>query len=387
MSGKLKNKGNILLVANWESNAGYAWWLMENFWITISRHFSKQNKNSFLIYPKITTIPQSIASSDINTSELNFFNHDIKNLIRLHRFIKSNNIQFIYLSDSSTYNWFYLLLRLWGVRKIVVHDHTPGERTPATGLKKSLKILIQKLPYFTADHFIAVTKFVNQRHMEVNCIPEKKCSYASNGIKPFESNNTTTDYTQQQFNIPDNRCIIVTTGRASYYKGIDFYIRCANELINIQGKTNFHFLFCGDGPDMDDFKKLCSELALDEYFTFAGKRTDIREILPSCDIGFHAAKGEVGYSLSILEYMSAGLVTIVPDNPSTAGATEESITGLLYTPNNLNSACNAILNGNKTEIRKALTHNARQEVLKHYDIDGTNKKLISILDRTFRDKP
>ena len=30
---------NILLVGNWSSDTGYAWWLMETFWVAIARKF------------------------------------------------------------------------------------------------------------------------------------------------------------------------------------------------------------------------------------------------------------------------------------------------------------------------------------------------------------
>jgi hypothetical protein len=65
----MTKKENILLVANWESDVGFAWWLMENFWVTISRHFSQYGMASYLIYPSITQIPQGIQSSAIQVSE------------------------------------------------------------------------------------------------------------------------------------------------------------------------------------------------------------------------------------------------------------------------------------------------------------------------------
>jgi len=90
------NKNNILLVASWKSNVGYAWWLMGNFWVTIANHFSNEGINSYLIYPKITVIPGSIASSGIKTSELDFLNHSFNNLIKMHSFIRKHSIRYIF---------------------------------------------------------------------------------------------------------------------------------------------------------------------------------------------------------------------------------------------------------------------------------------------------
>lgn len=370
-----------MLIANWESNVGYAWWLMENFWVTISNHLDKKGIKSFLLYPKITTIPEKITDAKIVTVELNFFDRKISNMINLYRFIRNNNIRYVYLTDAPSYNWFYILLRLFGVNKIITHDHTPGERsTPSYGLK-ILKTLIHKTPFFTADHIVAVTEYVHQRHLTVNCIPSKKCSVASNGIYPIDLTDTDFSYAYKQFKIPENRSIIVTTGRASYYKGIDFFIKCANELINKQKLKNLHFIFCGDGPDIEQFKSLCAKYALADNFTFAGRRTDIKKILPSCTIGFHAATGEVGYSLSILEYMSSGLITIVPNSPSVSQAIIHSKNGYLYVNKDLFSACDTIKSALSNKDIDAIKICAIHSVEKNFNIENTNNKLANILER------
>lgn len=375
--------GNILLVANWDSGVGYAWWLMENFWTTIAAHFSHSGISCHLVYPTISRIPDSIAASGIEVTEHDFRNRSPGSLRRLRRLIRTNNIRYIYLTDSPHYSWYYLLLRMWGIRKIVVHDHRPGERTLPSAWRMTLKCMIQKLPLLSADHFIAVSDFVYRRFIDIICIPREKCSCAPNGIVPLEPAGFDHHYAQDVFGIPYNRIIVVNTGRATYYKGIDFIIECASELINNQQLDQLHFLYCGDGPDLEDFKSLVREHNLEGSFTFAGARSDIRKILPSCHIGFHAAIGEVGYSLSILEYMSAGLATIVPDRPSTAQAITSMETGILYQPADIRSATTAIRHALDEENRKNLGTNAALRVRKEYNISTTNTRLIEILETVF----
>ena len=377
------NDGNILLVANWESDVGYAWWLMENFWITIAEHFGKQSKKSYLIYPNINHLPESIQGSKIEVFECDFHDHSYANLKKIHHIIKTHNLRFIYLSDSASYSIFYLLLRLWGIRSIVVHDHTPGERTPARSWRKALKSAIQRIPCLTADHFIAVTDFVYQRFIDVTCIPANKCSVAANGIIPIDLSNADLQYAQKAFDIPLDRTIVVTTGRASRYKGIDFFIACANELINNQKLDKLHFLFCGDGPDLGYFKTLVEQFKLERNFTFAGKRSDIRELLPSCNIGFHAATGEVGYSLSILEYMSAGLITLVPNLPSVSLATNHMQNGMVYRSRDIVDATKAIRYCLENKENIQIQENATSLIHNDLNLANTNRKLIDILQPIF----
>lgn len=373
---QIKEKGNILLVANWESNVGYAWWLMESFWIIIAKHLEKSaGTKSILIYPKVGGIPETISKTNIAVEEINFRDTSLKGLKRLRKLIKQNNIKQIYLTDSHSYHWLYLLLRLWGIKRIIVHDHTPGERTIPKGLKKISKSLIQRIPWLTADLFIAVTEYVKERLISVTRIPRHKVTCAPNGIIPLDLRNTDKRYAQKEFGIPDKKTIIVTTGRATYYKGIDFIIECANNLINQQQNHEYHFLFCGDGPDINDFKDLVKKYNLTDHFTFAGKRNDIRKILPSCHIGLHAAIGEVGYSLSILEYMSAGLLTIVPNNPSVSSATENNINGLTYTTKDIESCTQQI---KRYKNSSPMRENAINDVLTKYSLSHTLSQLIQL---------
>jgi glycosyltransferase involved in cell wall biosynthesis len=375
--------GNILLVANWESNVGYAWRLIENFWITISGHFMRQGRVCYLIYPQITKIPEAIARSEIRVSELDFRNRSRRSRHMLGQLVRTHNIRYLYLTDAPAYSPFYLILRLWGIKRIVVHDHTPGDRTKPSLWRGMIKKLIQRMPWFTADHFIAVTDFVFQRFIEVNCIPEKKCSVAVNGIVPIALNDGVAVNVRYEFNIPPSRHIVITTGRATYYKGIDFIIRCIAELVHNRKLTDFHFIYCGDGPDMEAFRELATRLNVNDYMTFAGKRSDIRAILPGCDIGFHASRGEVGFSLSILEYMSAGLATIVPDLPSTSLAITHGENGLAFRHGNLSSACDMLQRCRSTAFRDKISKAAMETVSDNYNLVRTNSDLIRILEKQF----
>ena len=379
-----QDQSNVLLVANWNSDVGYAWWLMENFWITIARHLEeKHHIECVLIYPEITLIPETIKNSNIKVVECDFRLYTAGNIRTIHSLIKANHIGTVYLTDHPSYCLFYVALRTFGIRCIVVHDHTPGDRTPARTWRKFLKRIIQCLPILTADYFIAVTDFVYQRFLNVACIPQNKCFVAANGIIPIDLSSVDSDYCHRIFNIPHSHSIIVTTGRASTYKGIDFFILCANELLNNRAIDNIHFLFCGDGPDLDYFKRLALNYGLMDHFTFAGNRKDIREILPSCSIGFHASAGEVGYSLSILEYMSAGLITIVPDLPSVCLAIEHGHNGLIYESRNVQDACEAIELALGMPERDMIRNFAINTIKDHLNLGNTNKAMIEIFDTIY----
>lgn len=324
------------MVANYDSRVGYAWWLMESFWVKLAEHYSTC-KRVILAYPTISQLPSAVAAAPLEAVEHDFSGTNPGQVFKQCRFLIKHNIRVIYFSDRPTWHWRYIFYRLSGVRMIVVHDHTPGERTPARRLKGVLKRLIHRLPWLSADGAIGATDFVRKRLIEVNGMHPDKCFAAPNGLPDTGSSPEAVDL-HTVFRIPENRKIIIMAARANRYKGVDFALQCLARLREMN-REDFHFLFIGDGPDLEYFKKNAEEYAVKNYCTFAGKRDDVSALLSGADLAFHPSRGEVGYSLSILEYMRAGLPVVVPDNPSVCGATIHGRNGMIYPREGVQTAC------------------------------------------------
>lgn len=371
---------NILLVANWDSNVGYAWWLMENFWSEIAKEFYNKGHSCILIYPSISIVPSLIKESPIQIIEHDFDDRSLIGLCNLISIIRKHHIAYIYLSDKQETSFRYVLLKLSGVKIIFVHDHTPGERQKLTGYKKALKKIYKKIPFINADVFIAVTDYIKQRMLESSGLPAGKCFVAKNGINPIGRNPKYRYYAHNAFNLPHDSIIIISTGRANYYKQIDLLIQSFAQLLPTVKMTNLFFIFCGEGPHLQDFKDFAVKLEVDKNFIFAGKRDDIILLLQSCDIGVQASKGEVGYSLSILEYMSAGLATLVPNNPSVCQSIKDGRDGLYFECNNPASLCDKLLRViEDKDLRYQLGTTASQTVENNFSLQNTNRELLAIM--------
>lgn len=311
--------------------------------------------------------------------QLDYAGKSLPDLWRLIAFIRTHNIKFIYLTDKPFFCAKYGALRLAGVKRIVVHDHTPGERTVPQGAKLKLKVLRNRLTLFTADAYIAVSRLMRNRHIESECVPGHRSYLVVNGIVPIDRDASLADYCSKEFKTPNGAVVVFTSGRASPYKQIDFIIRCAARLIH-ELHYDVFFLYCGDGPDLANLVELAKALSLEDRFIFAGKRNDVRQIAQSCHIGMQASKGE-GFSLSILEYMSAGLATVVPDSPSVCQAISDGRTGLLYRADDIESACQTIgrLIGDP-DLRQRLGSAAMQTVHAQYNLAATNIQLRSVIE-------
>lgn len=376
-------KGNILLVANYASDVGYAWWLMENFWSAIDAHFSRAGTRCVLVYPQVRAVPDVIRDSNIEVLEHDYSDRRVVSLLRLLRLIRMHRIRNVYLTDREYYGFIYLLLRLYGVRCIVQHDHKPGEREPARGLVRLLKRAIHSIGILSCDYYVGVSDFVRQRLVNSTCIPPQKCGFVLNGIPPYREEKADGPGVREEFDIPGDAIVVVSTGRATYYKGIDFIIECARQLVVGKQARQLYFLHCGSGPDMEAFQSLAAAAGLGRHFIFAGHRSDIRRILLSCDIAIQASRGEA-FSLSILEYMGAGLATLAPAICGNAEAIEHERSGILFSQGDAESVVRWIGKlAADPGYRERLGSAAREAVQTRFTIERANRDLLEILDRQF----
>jgi glycosyltransferase involved in cell wall biosynthesis len=257
-------------------------------------------------------------------------------------------------------------------------------RTPVRGLKAFLKKTIHLLPWVSVDGAIGATDFVRQRLITCNGMPAKRCYVAPNGLPPMNLYPVPADL-HRLFNIPAQRKVMVMTGRAHRYKGIQFILECIYQM-NREAKQKLHFLFVGEGPDLELFVKTADRLGVSDQCSFVGNRDDIPSLLEGADFAIHASQGEVGYSLSVLEYMRAGLPVVVPDNPSVCGATVHELTGMIYAEGNILSAISMIEKLVFDEnLRKDLGARARNKA-QQYSLQATHEGLLGAFEKIDRKK-
>ncbi|HHO59384.1 MAG TPA: glycosyltransferase, partial [Thiotrichales bacterium] len=275
--------GNLLLVSNHPSDTAYAWWLMELFWLSIAEQFTQNGNRAYLAYPEITRLSPAISKAPIDTIELTIPWTNREQATATKRFIRENNISFIYLTDQPFFNHQYAIFRALGVEHIIVHDHTPGDRPPVTGLKGLLKSTRNTLPWLTADSVLCVSEHMRQRNMANARIPEKKCQVVQNGIPPLNCTQATTPALRESIGADQNSILVTTTGRAHPYKRFDFIINVAHELKKLAADIDVFFLLAGDGPAMPELQQQINRLQLQQSVHLLGYRSDITDILCASD--------------------------------------------------------------------------------------------------------
>lgn len=368
--------GSVLCVANYESDVGYAWWLMENFWAQLARLARERGGRAFVAFPAVRGISPAIREADLIAVELSVPTSLGRGLLRVRRFIRENDVRTVYLTDRPYWSPVYALFRRWGVRSIILHDHMPGERTAPSPLKLRAKRMRHTLLRSgSADLYIGVSQFVADRFSAIAGIPAERCRTVLNGVpSPAEPRSV-----HAMFGFPADAKIVVSTGRAVSYKGVDFVIRCADHVVRGAGRSDIYFLHLGDGPEIDRFREMAKGFGLDNHFVLAGRRSDVTSLLSSCSMAVHASHGEA-FSLAILEFMAAGLPAVVPDHCGNGEAIEHGESGLLYTPGNLEQATEWILRlADDRRLREQIGARAAERAKSEFSLPVMNEHFRSVV--------
>lgn len=138
----------------------------------------------------------------------------------------------------------------------------------------------------------------------------------------------------------DSKTIVMVANMHAGAKGHGDLIEAARTV-----KEKFpeaRFLLAGDGEMRPFFEDQVRALGLAEMFVFLGHRTDIPQLLSSCDIGVLASKSE-GLPNSVLEYLAAGLPVVATAVGGVPEIIENEVHGLLIPPENPAALATAIL--------------------------------------------
>lgn len=362
---------NTLLIANFDSGVGYAWTLIEDFWIAIHHENLKVKRESIICYPSISTIAQKIVDAKIETKIHDFNNKSLLQIPKNIYFILKNRIDVLYITDQKKRSYKYGLYRLFGVKKIIVHDHSPGLRADQNALTSKIKRYFSNiLPSFRCTAAFAVSPYITKRLQEVNALPANTIYEITNGIQIRER------FPHKQTSDTVN---IVSVARLTTYKAIDFSLKTLAEVKRRTPNVKLHYYVIGDGPELNNLKDLSQELAITESVTFMGKQdhNSVIERLQNCDIAFHPSKGEA-MSLAILEYMQSELALITSNNPSVCSAFQADKEGITYRENDVIDAADKLsaLIENQ-ELRAKLGKAAREKVITHFSDSLMMKKFIA----------
>ena len=218
------------------------------------------------------------------------------------------------------------------------------------------------------------------------------------GNKILVPNEYTKELVNQYYNVESSKICIITngtevtnyqesnlnseqlvfSGAMYHHRGIDVLLESVSYIIKEKSKAKFVLL--GDGPEMDQLKKIVEEKNLENNVNFKGwvDRKKIPSYLAKSSIGIGPLRStEVtkhALPIKVLEYMSAGLPIIAARNTLPEDVLEEGKNGFFI--DNSRELSEKILELlNNEELRKKMGKNSIEMVQK-FDWKNVTESII-----------
>ncbi|MGG5317327.1 glycosyltransferase [Enterococcus sp. AZ072] len=156
------------------------------------------------------------------------------------------------------------------------------------------------------------------------------------GISEFNIttiNNSVEEYQEEYVEIEEisrerkkNKFIVMNSARLHPQKGINYFIEAA--CILVKRGYDISFFMVGDGPLMEEMKRLVEQKSLKKHFFFLGFRNDIKNTISQCDLLVLTSIYE-GLPLTPMEAFSVKKAVIATDIPGNREVVENNVSGLL----------------------------------------------------------
>lgn len=172
--------------------------------------------------------------------------------------------------------------------------------------------------------------------------------------------------------------LLISIGELNKNKNNEVIIKALGKLKD----HKIHYLLCGIGHRKDELYSLARECGLEDNVHFLGYRSDIPELLKSCDI-FVMPSYREGLSRSLMEAMSAGLPCIVSRIRGNVDLILEGKGGFLHDPNDiekLTKVINILVEDHSLRYDMGINNFER---VRKFDIENVKEEINTIYSSSF----
>jgi starch synthase len=221
------------------------------------------------------------------------------------------------------------------------------------------------------DAFTAISPAVAEIYTR-HKIDNNKIFIAPAGIDHKYLSNLKNNFSCQP-QIAGNPYTILYVGRLSQEKGVDLLI---NAIRKLEFQVKVHIV--GDGPKIDDLKKLSYELGLSECIVFHGwlPYDKVIDVYSGSQLFIHPARWPEPLGRTILDAMAIGVPVIAADSGGPPWAL--SGTGLTFVPgdtDDLVKKINTVYRNTSLAVNLAVR---AQERAKYFDYNKTIPELLDV---------
>lgn len=314
----------------------------------------------------------------LNVIELNASKKDIFTPYRaISGYIKKHDIDIVVVHHEAPLMWLYIMLlkRQFRHLRTAIYIHAHLDDIYKLSKKRGLKIrkLIFRCAYMDCDNVIAISKLVRKSLVDGGHSPKKiRLVYNGVNLKKFDV---------IRKNVSGNKTEIIYVGRIIREKGVQNIVRGVSAL-DPETRKKIHCNIVGDGIYLENVKRLCHKLRLDDTITFYGTQRDIPQRLADADFFIHTPEWEEGFGITLIEAMASGLVCMVYSRGALPEIISNGMDGILIdnmSPEGIAETIEYAVNMSPEKYGR-ISRNARKSS-RRFSIENT----VSRLDRVFEE--
>jgi glycosyltransferase involved in cell wall biosynthesis len=271
-----------------------------------------------------------------------------------------------------------LAARLAGTPCVVASVHNVYTRD-----RKPHRRLMNRLLAGWSDRIVAVSGSVREDVIKYDGVPGGKVTVIHNGVDIESFRNARGEGVREELGCGPETTVVGTVGRLTEQKGQGYLLEAAASLMK---RYPFRLLVVGDGPLLDELRRMASSLGIAGEVTFTGMRRDIPALLAAMDVFVLPSLWE-GMPNALLEAMAARRPVIATDIPPFREVISSPKHGVLVPPGDTGALAGALagLLADKPQ-RMKIGSRAGEKAAASYNIKSSVNTYTDLFDSILKSK-
>ncbi len=320
---------SLLCVANFRTSTGYAWNFINELYAAMGRRAAARGMRTWVAYWEVNSTPPALRDGPARPVQLDARFRNLRSIVAVLRFVRRERVRIVYMSDRPASHFAYILLRLAGVRRIVVHFHLSGARGDRSGVRRLYRRIRHRLPGCLADAVVAVSDHTANYVREVRAVPRRVRRVWNSTQLTGEAGARA--LLRATFQIAPDRLVVGCACRADEGKGVQHLLR-AFEALHEESGLRPVLVYFGAGPALEAWQRLRDSLSCAGDVILAGYRTDAARLMGGVDVAVVPSVCLEAFGMAALESMAKGVPVVASRIGGLPEVIADGTTGILVPP-------------------------------------------------------
>jgi glycosyltransferase involved in cell wall biosynthesis len=299
-----------------------------------------------------------------------------KDLWRLIRRYRPHTFLYAFRGVMRFFPW---LARLGGCRLIYFNDHSSRELDFPTGPLSISKRLIGRILTYPLDGILSVAEFTKATGTSLG-ISSAPNFVVPNGVEIRDLDAERRRQTRERFSLPQDKTVVTQVSAMLAVKGVDTMLHAAKRLLD-EG-TDAYFMFCGDGPLLDQYRGMADELGITKRVRFTGLINNPTDegIFDASDLYCQPSLWQEACPLAVLEAMSLKLAVVASRIGGLPELLEDGKMGLLAPAGDANAVGDCLLQLIRDEgLRRTMGEAGYRSVVERHQLDQQVEQYVQFV--------